>query len=205
MDKGSDVVREGAIGSAGDSFFEKLQEGVHGEDENGPGQGAALDDARLDLVEGTVRGASSVDADVVFVQGSDVVQEALWETHGAADNHDQLVRNAGEGSAEVEKDDRGKFLDRLGTGNGGRAAGGPRGGETGGRGGRRDVKYPRPGVDVDDVVQTLSSANEPVLLGIGPLGDGVGHGEVDGSGYGLVVSVFQAEGPSVLGGAFHTG
>ena len=103
LDKGSDVVREGAIGSAGDSFFEKLQEGVHGEDENGPGQGAALDDARLDLVEGTVRGASSVDADVVFVQGSDVVQEALWETHGAADNHDQLVRNAGEGSAEVKQ------------------------------------------------------------------------------------------------------
>ena len=76
-------------------------------------------------------------------------------------------------------------------------------GQPGGRGGGRDVEYPRSGVDVDDVVKTLSSANEPVLLGVGPVGDGVRHGEVDSGGDGLVVSVFKAEGSSVLSGSFH--
>jgi hypothetical protein len=203
LDKGSDVVSKSAIGSVWDSLSEKLQEGVNGEDEDGPGQGATLDDARLNLVESSVGVASSVDAHVVFVQGSDVVKEALWETHGAAYNHDQLVRNAGEGGAEVEKDDRRELLDRLGTGNGSHAAGSPRGREPGGRGGGRDVEYPRSGVDVDDVVQTLSSANEPVLLGVGPVGDGVRHGEVDSGGYGLVVCVFKAEGSGVLSSSLH--
>ena len=61
-----------------------------------------MDNARLDLVESSVGVASSVDAHVVLVQGSNVVKETLWETHGTANYHDQLVRNAGEGGAEVE-------------------------------------------------------------------------------------------------------
>ena len=161
-----------------------------------------MDNARLDLVEGFVGVASSVDAHVVLVQGSEVVEETLWETHGSADYHDQLVCDAGEGSTEVEQDYGRETFDRRVTGNAGLCFAGFRGREFGRVGGGRRVEDPRSGVNVDDVVEALSPADEPVLLGVGPLGDGAGHGEVDRGSDGLVVGVFKTEGPSVLGGSF---
>ena len=55
-----------------------------------------------------------------------------------------------------------------------------------------------PCVDVYDVVETLSAADEAVLLGVGPFGDGVRNGVVDSRGDGLIVSVFKAERPCVF-------
>ena len=70
-----------------------------------------------------------------------------------------------------------------------------------GSGGR--VAYSRAGVNIDDVVEALTSADEPVLLGIGPFGDGLGNG-VDGCGDGLIVGVFKTERPGVLCYSFDT-
>jgi hypothetical protein len=81
-----------------------------------------------------------------------------------------------------------------GTGNGCPSAGGPARRGLGGGGGCRYVEYPRSGVNVGDVVKAVSTADEPVLLGVGPVGDGPRHGEVDSGADGLVVSVFKADG-----------
>ena len=66
------------------------------------------------------------------------------------------------------------------------------------------VAYSSSCVDVYYVVKTLSAADEAVLLGVGPFGDGVRNGVVDSRGDGLIVNVFVAERPCVFSRFFDT-
>ena len=110
--------------------------------------------------------------------------------------------DAGESGTEVEQDYGRETFDRRVTGNACLCFAGSLGRVFGRVGGGRRVEDPRSGVNVDNVVEALSPADEPVLLGVGPLGNGARHGKVDRGSDGLVVSVFEAEGPSVLSGSF---
>ena len=64
------------------------------------------------------------------------------------------------------------------------------------------VTYSRTSVNVNDVSEALSSADESFLLGIGPFSDGLRNGVIDSSGDGLIVCVLKAERPGVLSGSF---
>ena len=123
-----------------------------------------MDNARLDLVEGSVRVASSVDAQVVLVEGFEVIEETLRETHGSADYHDQLVCDTGEGSTRVEQDYGRETFDRRVAGNASLCFAGFQWREFGRVGGGGRVEDPRSGVNVDNVVEALSPADEPVWV-----------------------------------------
>ena len=62
----------------------------------------------------------------------------------------------------------------------------------------------RASMSINDVIETLSSADEAVLLGIGPFGDGLRNGVIDRNGAGLIVGVFKAERSGVLSRSFDT-
>ena len=66
------------------------------------------------------------------------------------------------------------------------------------------VAYSSPCVDVYYAIETLSAADEAILLGVGPFCYSVRYVVVHCGSDGLVVSVFQAEWSGVLGRSLHT-